>query len=633
MNVPMSMTMITSKVLQSQQATSTLEALRNVSGVSLAQTPQGLPEFSVRGFSETSQTTNGIADRTSVQSDVATIERIEVLKGPQAILAGGDSLGGGVNVVIKRPTTEAVRDLTLQYGSRADVTATVDLAGALTDDKRWSYRFIGTVVRSGITTAGYLGRSNDSLMPAVRYKDGGTDLTLSAAYTSGRLPMSEYTLASPDGKIMPTPQQRLGSRSDGFDNRHVRVGYELEQTVSGDLTLVSRMHRVQDRLAIHLWSPFAQTPDEAGAVSVLLGGLDDTTESRQYSGDHYARLRFDTGPVAHKLALGFGHENYRSEQLQYEPEAVPVQVYPPVATQLRDSRAAQMNPYLSDVGQQQRAVYVQDLLSYGDWNLLLNLRRTRYHQTQSAGSGALAQSFAPSTIYASTPGAGVVYRWSDDTSLYASYSEGFVPQTVPLCAGGTAPPVQSKNKEIGAKFQLAGGRLSLTSAVFEIDQSNSPVFQPTGNCVEVFPARKTQGLELDVQGDLAPGWSVVSNYTYAKASDALDPQARITGSPRHKFSLWTTYQPLWEKLPGLGAGLGLTSASRMAGNSDALEPFDIPAQTQMDASVFYEQPAWSLKFGIKNLTNRRLYGVSVSNVYVPVLPGRSFMLTVQRRFN
>ena len=95
---------------------------------------------------------------------------------PFRLLIVGDSSAAGVGVRTQAQALAGHLSRALASGARRKV--------------HWQL-----VARSGITTAGYLGRSNDSLMPAVRYKDGGTDLTVSAAYTSGRLPMSEYTLA------------------------------------------------------------------------------------------------------------------------------------------------------------------------------------------------------------------------------------------------------------------------------------------------------------------------------------------------------------------------------------------------------------------------------------------------------
>ena len=159
-DVPQSVTIITSKVLETQQATSLYDALRNVSGVAFTQSPQGLPVFSVRGFNQTSATTNGVSDRAATQTNVFGVERLEVLKGPQAILAGAGSLGGGVNVVMKKPQATPISDLTFQYGSHDDVTLAADLSGALTDDKKLTYRLITSGAQSSGTTAWQLNPPN-----------------------------------------------------------------------------------------------------------------------------------------------------------------------------------------------------------------------------------------------------------------------------------------------------------------------------------------------------------------------------------------------------------------------------------------------------------------------------------------
>lgn len=133
--VPASVTLITSKVLESQQATDLTEALRNVSGMSLAKTPQNNTTFGVRGF-DAGSNSNGLTDNSAVYRNVLAVERVEVLKGPQAILSGGNSLGGAVNIVVKKPQTNAIRDLTVQYGSFGDKTIGADLSGKIGDDER-----------------------------------------------------------------------------------------------------------------------------------------------------------------------------------------------------------------------------------------------------------------------------------------------------------------------------------------------------------------------------------------------------------------------------------------------------------------------------------------------------------------
>ncbi|MEN3109690.1 TonB-dependent receptor plug domain-containing protein [Uliginosibacterium paludis] len=129
MDVPASVTVVTAKVLEAQQARSVEDAISQVAGVIYTKSPQGTPSYSIRGYGQTAVTSNGLANSAAANTNIAGVERIEVLKGPQAILAGAGSsggasnpgaLGGAVNVVSKKPQAETLRELTVQYGSYGD---------------------------------------------------------------------------------------------------------------------------------------------------------------------------------------------------------------------------------------------------------------------------------------------------------------------------------------------------------------------------------------------------------------------------------------------------------------------------------------------------------------------------------
>lgn len=177
--VPGSVTLITNKVLESQQATDLTDALRNVSGMSFAKSPQNNTTFGVRGFTASSNT-NGITDNSAATRSVFTVERVEVLKGPQAILSGGDSLGGAVNIVVKKPQADPIRDLTVQYGSYDDRTVAGDLSGAIGGDKRFTYRTVASVQDARTTKLGMNGKNSKAFMQALRWKDKSTDFIASA---------------------------------------------------------------------------------------------------------------------------------------------------------------------------------------------------------------------------------------------------------------------------------------------------------------------------------------------------------------------------------------------------------------------------------------------------------------------
>lgn len=642
MDLAGAVTIVTSKVLETQQVTNLRDTLRNVSGVGFSDSPQGLPTFSVRGFNSPATTTNGMPDRNAAQTSVFGVERVEVLKGPQAILAGNGSLGGGVNVVLKKPSAETIRDVTVQYGTNSDRTVAGDLSGASSDDKRLTFRLSASSARAGTTDAGYNGRTDNSATPQVRWKDSSTDVIAGVTYLEQHLPLPQYTFARRDGYIMPIPTIRLSNPSDGFDVRGKRAFYQLDQKLASSITLISRVQHADDTLRLHQYSsndglaydPGAARDNPNGTVNVRASS--SRTAQTEISGDHYVRMLFNTGDIDHKFVVGVNHDKFRYAQTQFSGAQDRTLTLYPTGVQMDLPDAELENPttfIISEEKLSQKAVYLQDQISRDDWVLQLNWRRTLV--TQSSRLDAREFNFVADTpavtIGRNTPGAGLIYRVAPSVSLYANVANGFVAQTIEQCGGGLVPPMSSKNKELGAKFSLFNDKLSLTTAAFQIDQSGTLVFDRVNQCYNVRPAQRSTGYEIDLQGELAPGWQAIMNYTHSTSKDVVDPTAVFPGKPRHKGSLWTNY-----KLPqvrGLGVGLGISAQSGMLGSVDKEYPFYIPKQVQVDASVFYDIPKWSFTLGVKNVADRLLYSGTSAAAYVPVVPGRNFMLTAKHSFD
>ena len=101
---------------------------------------------------------------------------------------------------------------------------------------------------------------------------------------------------------------------------------------------------------------------------------------------------------------------------------------------------------------------------------------------------------------------------------------------------------------------------------------------------------------------------------------------------KHKASFWTVYDLPFEQVRGLGVGVGVTASSWQEGTYVASEEFRIPAQVQIDASLFYNQPKWHATLGVKNIGNRTIYGISGGNSYIPIVD-RTVTLTLTRNFD
>lgn len=278
----------------------------------------------------------------------------------------------------------------------------------------------------------------------------------------------------------------------------------------------------------------------------------------------------------------------------------------------------------------ERGVYLQDLMSWGDWNLMVNVRRSSFDQRGAYDFGGSAFPAEPLQRKVTTPAVGLVYKVSDDTSVYASMAKGFTPQSGLTCAGGAVPPQTSKNQELGVKWDLMDNRLSVTTALFSLQQSSVLDYDLTGNCYNMIDGLRTQGVEADVQGQVLPGWNLIANYSYNHTNNPSNPAQLFAGLPKHKFNAWSVHTlPV---VAGLKAGVGLTAQSSTEGSSVAASRFTLPYSLRLDASLMYQLSGWDLQLMVKNLADRKNYTASGSDAYVPYAVGRSLAVRVSRDF-
>lgn len=451
METPAAVTIVTGKVLESQQAQSVQDALANVSSVSFEESPQGKPSMSIRGFSDTTSMVNGVSDSSASLTNVFNVERIEVLKGPQAILSGSNSLGGSVNIVTKKPQADALRSVQVNYGTHNDVGVAGDITGALTEDQRLSYRLIATKSDAQKSEAGYNGREDTSVMPQLRWKDENTDLITGYYYGKQHDPLQRYTYAR-NGVIQSTPTMLMGNKRDGFDSEQRRIFYQLEQYITPNVTLISRLQYAQTDFELHVYnsSGLSRTTNSGESWFYPSRSQYETTET---SGDHYLRFEGDTGPVSHKLSIGINHTKYRSKTQEFQnldgSATQQISVYPPSYFPFPEVNAVSQDVFgTTDTTSEQLGTFAQDLLTYGDWNLLLNLRRSRYTTTSSStyNFGGITETYSEGKQkeWVTTPGIGLIYNLTPQTSVYASYAEGFTPQFDRRCGGGSLEPQRSR---------------------------------------------------------------------------------------------------------------------------------------------------------------------------------------------
>lgn len=636
MDTPESMTIITSDVMKSQQALSIQDVLQNVSGVQTSAASQGPAGVNIRGLTVASLS-NGMSNPFATNTNIAGVERMEVLKGPQAVLSGGNSLGGAVNIVTKKPSADPVANLSFQDGTFGDKTASADFSDALSSDKKLSGRVLGSWTRAASSDAGFDGRRQNYFMPQIRWKDDRTDFILGASYDDEFGPIGRYTFAL-QKSISPIPSMLLGNKSSGIEVKTRALFYSLEHKFTPWLSIVSRVHRDLTNQDLNVWQ--AQFPLSISSMTLAFMPTNSSIRYGTTSSDNYLRFTFRTGALQHVLSTGINTTAMKYTSDEYTlPSFLAVQPYSGKQVDFPYVARDAANHYsTSYIQQSQMGWYAQDVVSWGKFHAMLNFRRTYYLDGPDhlnfiqfhATSGTPRKS-----IYKNTPGAGLVYNVTPNVSVYGAWSQGFSPNftTTQLCGGGLAsPPQTSRNQEVGVKLSSSDGLFSLTSSAFNLNQQNVLQYNNAQRCNRIILGQRTRGVEVDAQGQLATGWNLIANFTHSNYTNVGQPGQLIAGEPRNHFSMWTTYDFPDGLLHGFGIGGGITAYSRSYTNYVRNSPEE-PGGARVDLSAYYRlMQHWSFTLGVKNVFDRTLYGAANTPMYIPVNTGRTMMFTVKYDF-
>ena len=220
-DVPQSVGIVTQSLLQSQQLQTVADAVQNVSGAQYVDGSTSLPIFEVRGFVTGNGMTDGLPNNLLGIGDTPPligVERVEVLKGPQAILGDTsgynvNNFGGLVDVVLKKPQPDPVREFTFSVGDHGEKQAGLDLAGALNDSRSWSYRLIVNGDVADDTVQGMRGQRNRYVAPSIGWTAADTTFIAGASWMMNHMPIPDHVIllgdtlssASPSGVLLDHP--------------------------------------------------------------------------------------------------------------------------------------------------------------------------------------------------------------------------------------------------------------------------------------------------------------------------------------------------------------------------------------------------------------------------------------------
>lgn len=634
-DLPQSVSIVTRDLMDSRQAFEVADVVRNVAGVDYVDGFGGPPLFRIRGFNTGNGLTDGMPNGVARIEDLPPligIERVEVLKGPETILgesSTANNFGGSVNIVMKRPQAEPVRQVVFSSGRLEGTRLGVDLAGALDQQGRLSYRMIAAGNRAERTAQGYHGQRSGYLAPSIAWQGDTTQLLFGLEYIDNRVPVPDHTvLLGPSLAESSSFNMLLGSPDDHARFRTRRAFYMAEQALGDNWSLRSRGQYVSQHSSGQAWA-FSDT-QRFGLTEALANTY--RYADAFYTLQNELAASFDQGALVHDVLLGIdyarthtgnsGESGVLTTAVAINAALQPNQLLPSASSQ--DASLARARP-LGGSWSNNTGVFAQDQISIGEsWNVLATVRHATYELT-GGELPVMRQSKWVSRL-------GVVYKPVAGVSLYASSNTGFQVDALLGEDGRPLPPSVSRQIELGTKLDLFDQRARLSAAWYRIrlDHSINRISPEPPHFAVPGPGQTNSGVEVEFDGQVMPGLDLSASYTGARIRnhDGSLPY----GAPRHQWNAWASYRFQRSALQSWGVAGGVFARSRIMGRVESGGYFAIPGQLSAEANLTYYADAWSATLGMKNLFARTLYAVNAESSFVPVREGRTILLSASYNF-
>jgi iron complex outermembrane receptor protein len=329
--------------------------------------------------------------------------------------------------------------------------------------------------------------------------------------------------------------------------------------------------------------------------------------------------RFNTGSISHQLLAGFDYNRFVTEDGQGSFTSS----FPLLDLLNPNYNIPRPETEVSFAGNlgitQSYGVYLQDQITFSD-NLKL-LIGGRYDWISSESRNFGSGTVLTQNDDAFSPRIGFVYQPSDSISLYTSYSRSF------LQTGGSNPdgrqflPTRGTQYEIGVRTDFLDGRLSANLAAYYLTKTNVRTADSDRPRFSVQTGEvRSQGIELDVTGEILPGWNVIASYAYTDAEvtqdNVIPVGSRLFNVPNHQASLWTTYTIQEGDFRGLGFGLGVFYVGERKGDFSSIDPFILDGYLRTDAAIYYRRNRFNAGINIRNLFDIDYASFAYGNTYI-----------------
>lgn len=640
LDVPQAVTVLTRQRLDDQAILSVQEALRFVPGAVGAQGEGNRDQIVLRGNNSTADFfVDGVRDDVQYYRDFYNLERLEILKGANAMIFGRGGGGGVINRVTKTP------DLSAQL-----------LSGDAAIDSWGSWRLatdINQPLGSGVAARmngfyeeasnhrDFYGLTRWAVNPTLGIDLGGQG-TLVLGYehaeddrVADRGIPSQAGRPAPVGRGQFVGDPALNRSRVDVDALSLAADYRLSDTVS-------LRHRTRwadhDKEYVNVYAATALAADG----SVGIEAYRDPTNRQNLFSQTDVNVKADVAGTSHNILAGFelGRQVTRNQRINGffdtfagGPRLVSVPLtdpfVPPPVT-FRDGAGNRSIRGRAEVA----ALFVQDQVKLGDAiELLAGLRYDRFELTID---NLLAGTSIARTDHLWSPRAGLVVKPAAGASLYASFSRSYLPQSgdqfTSLDASLAAlEPEGFLNREVGAKWDITP-KLNINIAAYVLERTNTRAPGAVAGTIELTGRQRSRGIEVGLEGEVTPWWQVQAGLAVQSARITTTTSAAPAGRhvplvPEFQASLWQR----WQVAEPVGVGLGIMhQGSSFAGISNAVR---LPAYTRLDGALYVAiAKGVKAQLNVENLFNAAYFPTAHTDNNISVGTPRTARLTIRTAF-
>ena len=632
LDVPQSVSVVTAQQIEDQAMDGLGDVLRYVPGVIVGQGEGNRDQITLRGQNTTADFfIDGVRDDVQYYRPLYNLERVEVLRGPYALIFGRGGGGGIINRVQKAPSADAafgeVRVFADDQGGQG---AWMDFNRPLGD--RVALRINGLFEESE-SFRDFVDGSRWAINPYLAAEIApGWNLGLSYEHVDDE--------RVPDRGV-PSFQ---GRPLEGYDTLFFGVPGVNRTTLDADVAKLRLDGRIAPGLSLNTTVVFADYdklyanvyangPASSPTGTVPLAAYVDTTARDNVLFQSNLIWEVLGGPIEHRVMVGVEYGDQETDNarlngtLSNPTFSLTSPTYPTVTfgTPARDTFSRVTTT----------SVYAQDQIGLGRFfDVILGLRWDRF---EIEGTDFLPN---PDRAFGRTdemvsPRLGLVWKPMETASVYASYSRSFLPRSGEQFTSLTPTtqnlePEEFENLELGAKWDVNPG-LSVTAAVFELRRTNATTPDPANPAATINVGEtRTRGLELGVTGRITDRWSVAGGYAWQDAVLEGNDAVELAQVPEHSLSLWSRH----EVTESLGLGLGVTHQSdQWAAIRTSPNTTRLPGFTRVDAAVFWAlTPTVNLQLNIENLLDEDYWADAHNNNNLTPGAPRGARLTLSTRF-